>query len=72
MGWAAATLLAGGALVSARGDGFPAQGDFNGMAVSCSIAGASVTTVKDPPADFTWTRTVTGTLVTHRLTLVRE
>ena len=67
MGWAAATLLAGGVLVSARGDGFPAQGDFNGMAVSYSIAGASVTTVKDPPVDFTWTRTATGTLGSGQL-----
>lgn len=33
-GWAAALLAAGIVVVSARGDQFPAGGDFNGMAIS--------------------------------------
>ena len=64
---AVVTLVAVGASMSARGDEFPAQGDFNGMAISYGFSGASATSVKDPEASFTWTRTVTGTLGSGQL-----
>lgn len=66
-GWTAAVMLTGVALLSARGDQFPAGGDFNGMAISYTISGATDLSVKDPPVDFNWTRTVTGTLGSGQL-----